>query len=157
MLNFNSFARWNGYGHQASLEDHMSLINRRSLLTPAVLVAGSGCLIAKSAAAFAGHSHVDPLGSHAGQHPIASESLMAETANRFLPALDSEQRAKASFVLMSMKAQLALHSEELKGLALREMSPYPTPITIVCRPPLFSSSLMTLRTAQSTSTLSRVI
>jgi hypothetical protein len=103
----------------------MSPINRRSLLTSAAALAGSGSLIAKPAAAFASHKHVDPLGSNAGQHPIVSEPLMTETANRFLAALDSQQRAKVTFSFDNDE-RLNWHfiPKERKGLPLREMSPY---------------------------------
>lgn len=103
----------------------MSLLNRRSLLASAAALAGSGSLTAKPAAALAGHRHAGPLGTNAGQLPIAAESLMTETANRFLAALDSEQRAKASFSFDDDE-RLNWHfiPKERKGLPLREMSPY---------------------------------
>ena len=50
---------------------------------------------------------------------------MTETANRFLAALSSEQRAKATFTF-SDDERLTWHfiPKERKGLALREMNPY---------------------------------
>ncbi|HEX4164120.1 MAG TPA: DUF3500 domain-containing protein [Bryobacteraceae bacterium] len=102
----------------------MKPINRRSLLVSGAILTGSGSLIPKRADGFVDHEHIDPLGSNSGQHPIASESLILETANRFLAALDSQQRAKATFTFEDDE-RLNWHfiPKERKGLPLREMSP----------------------------------
>jgi hypothetical protein len=103
----------------------MNLVNRRSVLASAAALAGSGSLIVKPAAGFADHKHIDPLESNPGLHPIASESIMTETANRFLAALHPQQRAKATFRFEDDE-RLNWHfiPKERKGLPLREMSPY---------------------------------
>ena len=63
-----------------------------------------------------------PGGVH---HHVHTVSLMTETANRFLAALSSEQRAKATFQF-SDDERMNWHfiPKERKGLTLREMSPY---------------------------------
>jgi hypothetical protein len=94
----------------------MSRINRRSLLTSAA-AAGTGLLFHKHATA-ADHDH----------RPIASTSsaaLMIETANRFLAALDSEQRTKATFKFDDdERKNWHFIPKPRKGLPLREMTSY---------------------------------
>ena len=61
----------------------MNRINRRSLLKSGAAAAGTSLLLHH-------HAHAEPAPAPAG-------SLILETANRFLAALDAEQRAKATF------------------------------------------------------------
>jgi hypothetical protein len=90
----------------------MNRINRRSLLTSSAAFAASGLLLHKQA-------HAEPA-----PHAHAS-SLMLETVNRFLAALDSEQRAKATFAFEDDE-RMNWHfiPKVRKGLPLREMSSY---------------------------------
>ncbi|HMJ61881.1 MAG TPA: DUF3500 domain-containing protein [Bryobacteraceae bacterium] len=89
----------------------MKKINRRSLLTSGAALAGAGLLLHK-------HGHAEPAPAHAG-------SLILETANRFLAALDSEQRAKATFPFDDDE-RMNWHfiPKVRKGLPLREMNSY---------------------------------
>src|SRR6202022_1963213 len=59
------------------------------------------------------------------RHHPAALSVMTETANRFLAALNAEQRAKAVFAFGDDE-RMNWHfiPKERKGLTLREMSPY---------------------------------
>jgi Protein of unknown function (DUF3500) len=58
-------------------------------------------------------------------HHVRSASLMTECANRFLAALDADQRGKATFAF-SADERLNWHfiPKERKGLPLREMTSY---------------------------------
>ena len=99
----------------------MKKINRRSLLSSGATLAGAGLLLHKP-----GHVHASPLALAAAASATASScSLVVETANRFLAALDSEQRAKATFEFSSDE-RMNWHfiPKERKGLPLREMTPY---------------------------------
>jgi uncharacterized protein DUF3500 len=89
----------------------MNRINRRSLLTSGAALAGTGLLL---------HKH-----SHAAPTHVPASSLMFETANRFLAALDSEQRAKATFPFDNDE-RMNWHfiPKVRKGLPLREMTSY---------------------------------
>jgi Protein of unknown function (DUF3500) len=81
-----------------------------------------------SSAAFVG---AGVLASHDGQadkihpHRVHAASLMTECASRFLAALDSNQRGRATFPFDSDE-RLNWHfiPKERKGLPLREMTPY---------------------------------
>jgi uncharacterized protein DUF3500 len=68
-----------------------------------------------------GDSHADQIHSH-GVH---AASLMTECANRFLAALDADQRGKAMFPF-DTDERMNWHfiPKERKGLPLREMKPY---------------------------------
>ena len=90
----------------------MRRINRRSLLASGAVLAGA-------------HVHAGPLALDPTPRPAASSSLMVETANRFLAALDPEQRAKASFKFDDDE-RMNWHfiPKERKGLPLREMTPF---------------------------------
>jgi uncharacterized protein DUF3500 len=92
------------------METVMQRINRRSLLKSGAALAGTGLLL---------HNHV-----HAAT-PAPADSLMLETANRFLAALDNEQRAKAVFPFDSDE-RMNWHfiPKVRKGLPLREMTGY---------------------------------
>src|SRR5579885_774088 len=94
----------------------MNRIHRRSLLTSAAAVAGTGLWNGKRAAAAEAPSM---------HHHIHSASLITETANRFLASLDDNQRAKATFKFDDDE-RLNWHfiPKERKGLPLREMAPY---------------------------------
>jgi hypothetical protein len=89
----------------------MNRINRRSLLTSGAALAGTGLLLHKQ--------------SHAAPTHVPASSLMFETANRFLAALDSEQRAKATFPFDNDE-RMNWHfiPKVRKGLPLREMTSY---------------------------------
>jgi hypothetical protein len=71
------------------------------------------------------------LASHDGQadkihpHHVHAASLMTECANRFLAALDANQRGKATFPF-DTDERMNWHfiPKERKGLPLREMTPY---------------------------------
>ena len=100
----------------------MSRINRRSLLTAAAFT-GTGSLFHTPIAAHQNDAHVHSSGS---DHQHASSALlMIETANRLLAALDTQQRAKATFKFEDDE-RLNWHfiPKERKGLPLREMSPF---------------------------------
>jgi hypothetical protein len=81
-----------------------------------------------SSAAFVG---AGMLASHDGQadkihpHHVHAASLMTECANRFLAALDANQRGKATFPF-DTDERMNWHfiPKERKGLPLREMTPY---------------------------------
>src|ERR1700739_906050 len=82
-------------------------------------------LFLRSSAALLGAGVLGSGHGHAGQiHPHAA-SRMTECANRFLAALDANQRGKATFPFESDE-RLNWHfiPKERKGLPLREMSPY---------------------------------
>ncbi len=68
-----------------------------------------------------GDSHADNIHPHA----VPAASLMTECANRFLAALDAQQRAKASFSF-DTDERLNWHyiPRERRGVPLREMTPY---------------------------------
>ena len=58
-------------------------------------------------------------------HHVHAVSVMTETANRFLAALSSKQRAKATFQFSDdERMNWQFIPKERKGLALGEMSPY---------------------------------
>ena len=90
----------------------MNRMNRRSLLKSGAAAAGTGLLLHHH------HAHAEPA-------PAAAGSLLLETANRFLAALDNEQRAKATFPFDSDE-RLNWHfiPKTRKGLPLRDMTPY---------------------------------
>jgi hypothetical protein len=81
-----------------------------------------------SSAALMGAGLIAPRASHADQthpHHAPAASLMTECANRFLAALDTEQRGKATFPFATDE-RMNWHfiPKERKGLPLREMTPY---------------------------------
>ena len=89
-------------------------MQRRSFLYSAATLVGAGWLGRVGADA----EEVHPHGIHAA-------SLMADCANRFLAALDDNQRAKATFPFDSGE-RLDWHyiPKPRQGLPLREMTPY---------------------------------
>jgi len=89
-------------------------MKRRSFLGSSVALLGTGML---------GSSHSQENSSHV--HHVGAASLMTECANRFLAALDADQRAKATFTF-DADERLNWHfiPKERKGLPLREMTPY---------------------------------
>jgi len=100
----------------------MCQVKRRSFLGLSATVLGGGLIADKT-----GHGSQD-----GGQgvpdslrHHVHAVSLMRETANRFLAALSSEQRAKATFQF-SDDERMNWHfiPKERTGLSLREMTPY---------------------------------
>lgn len=99
-------------------------MKRRSFLSSSAALVGAGMLGPKSIHAELTHPHV----AHAA-------SLMTECANRFLAALDANQRGKATFPFdtderknwhyIPANTRIAVDTlGERKGLPLREMSPY---------------------------------
>ena len=81
-----------------------------------------------SSAAFTGVAILGSGDTHAGQihpHHTHAASLMAECANRFLNALDANQRGKATFPFET-EERMNWHyiPKERKGLPLRDMTPY---------------------------------
>jgi uncharacterized protein DUF3500 len=103
----------------------MSRIHRRSLITGVAALAGSGSLFHKHGAAHQNDSHASSILPDSGLQRTSSVLLMTETANRFLAALDSQQRARATFKFDDDE-RLNWHfiPKERKGLPLREMSPF---------------------------------
>ena len=96
-------------------------INRRSFLGSSGALLGSGLVAAHNA-----HGQNHGKRSDSGvQHHGHAVSLMTETANRFLAALDPDQRAKATFPFGDDE-RMDWHyiPKERKGLTIGEMSPY---------------------------------
>jgi hypothetical protein len=89
-------------------------MKRRSFLGSSAALVGSGML------SF-GQSQENPT----QLHHVHTSSLMTECANRFLAALDADQRGKATFAF-DADERLNWHfiPKERKGLPLREMTPY---------------------------------
>jgi hypothetical protein len=89
-------------------------MKRRSFLGSSAALVGSGML---------GSGHSQDNSIHV--HHVRTASLMTECANRFLAALDADQRAKATFTF-DANERLNWHfiPKERKGLPLREMTPY---------------------------------
>jgi hypothetical protein len=99
----------------------MCQIKRRSFLGSSAAVVGGGF-----AAASTSHGQDRKKSTASGvQHHGHGISLMTETANRFLAALDPEQRNKATFPFADDE-RMDWHyiPKERKGLTLREMTPY---------------------------------
>jgi Protein of unknown function (DUF3500) len=85
-------------------------------------------LFLRSSVALVGAGVLDSGHGHAGQihpHHVHAASRMTECANRFLAALDANQRGKATLAFDSDE-RLNWHfiPKERKGLPLREMTPY---------------------------------
>jgi hypothetical protein len=89
-------------------------MKRRSFLGSSAAFVGAGMLASDDGHADAIHPHRAP-----------AASLMTECANRFLAALDANQRGKAAFPFDSDE-RMNWHfiPKERKGLPLREMTPY---------------------------------
>src|SRR5258708_7473300 len=89
-------------------------LKRRSFLSSSAALLGAGMLSSSD-------SHADQMHAHHA-HAV---SLMTECANRFLAALDADQRGKASFPF-DTDERINWHfiPKERKGLPLREMTPY---------------------------------
>jgi hypothetical protein len=89
-------------------------MKRRSFLSSSAALAGASILGARD-------SHTDQIHPH---HAHAAP-LMTECANRFLGALDDNQRGRATFPFDSDE-RMNWHfiPKERKGLPLREMTPY---------------------------------
>ncbi|MBV9267240.1 MAG: DUF3500 domain-containing protein [Acidobacteriaceae bacterium] len=100
----------------------MTRINRRSFVHSAAALTATGSLFHNSAAGHQDHTHAESLPSLPSPTAV---SLMTETANRLLAALDSQQRAKATFKFEDDE-RMNWHfiPKERKGLPLREMTPY---------------------------------
>ena len=99
-------------------------VKRRSFLSSTAALAGVGILGSNL-------SHADQ--AHA--HDVQAASLMTECANRFLAALDANQRGKATFPFDTDErmnwhfipnvSDIGVDAlKERKGLPLREMTPY---------------------------------
>ncbi len=89
-------------------------MRRRSFLRSSAALVGSGML-------GTGHSHA----GHIHPNSVHAASLMSECAQRFLAALDDNQRGKATFPF-DADERMNWHfiPKERKGLPLREMRPY---------------------------------
>jgi len=89
-------------------------MKRRSFLSSSAALLASGVL--------------DSRDSHSGQvhrHVVPAASLMTDCANRFLAALDANQRAKATFPFdADERTNWHYIPKERKGLPLLEMTPY---------------------------------
>lgn len=91
-------------------------MKRRSFLSSSAALVGAGML-----GSHASHAQTRPGHSH----PVRVASLLTECANRFLAALNPDQRAKALFPF-DTDERMNWHyvPRERKGLPLREMNPY---------------------------------
>ena len=89
-------------------------MNRRLFLWSSAALVGEGVL-----------GHVDSHADCIHSHTVAAASLMTECANRFLAALNAQQRAKATFPF-NADERLNWHyiPRERRGMPLREMTPY---------------------------------
>jgi hypothetical protein len=89
-------------------------MERRSFLRSSAALVGVGVLASR-------HGHAEQI----HPHHVHAASRMTECANRFLAALDANQRGKATFPFDSDE-RLNWHfiPKERKGLPLREMTPY---------------------------------
>jgi hypothetical protein len=97
----------------------MCQIKRRSFLGSSAALIGGGLVKGHHAHA-QGHESKSAVQHHAG-----AVSLMTETANRFLAALDAGQRAKATFAFTDDERMNWHYIPKVrKGLPLREMSAY---------------------------------
>src|SRR5512137_43324 len=103
----------------------MCQIKRRSFLGSAAMILGGDMAARKKER---DHSHGETHeheSSDAVRHQISAISLMTETANRFLAALDPEQQAKATFPFDDdQRMDWHYIPKERKGLPLREMTPF---------------------------------
>jgi len=89
-------------------------MKRRSFLCSSAALAGAGMLGRGDSPA----DHIHPHGAH-------TASLMTECANRFLAALDADQRGRAAFPFdTDERTNWHFIPKERKGLSLREMTPY---------------------------------
>jgi hypothetical protein len=97
-------------------------VKRRSFLSLSATVVGGGLIVGNAARGSDNGSQGGPSGVH---HHVHAVSLMTETANRFLAALNPEQRAKATFHF-SDEERMNWHyiPKERKGLTLAEMNPF---------------------------------
>ena len=101
----------------------MCQIKRRSFLSSSAAAIGAGLLSGEHAHAAQTPAHARSLSSV--HHRPNSVSLMVETANRFLAALEPDQRAKATFPFaIDERMNWAYIPKERQGLPLREMTPY---------------------------------
>jgi hypothetical protein len=89
-------------------------MKRRSFLCSTAALAGAGVL-------GSGDGHADQI----HPHQVRAASLMTECANRFLAALDANQRGKATFPF-DADERMNWHfiPRDRKGLPLREMTSY---------------------------------
>ena len=72
----------------------MCQVKRRSFLSLSATMLGGGLVAGKTAHSLQNGGQGAPTGVY---HHVHAVSVMTETANRFLAALSSEQRAKATF------------------------------------------------------------
>jgi Protein of unknown function (DUF3500) len=98
----------------------MCQVKRRSFLSLSATILGGGLIAGKTVHSLQNGGQSAPGSVH---HRVHAVSIMTETANRFLAALSSEQRAKATFRFMDDE-RMNWHfiPKERKGLMLREMS-----------------------------------
>jgi hypothetical protein len=99
----------------------MCQVKRRSFLGLSATVLGGGLVAGTTGYGLPKQGRNTP----SGVHHVHAVSVMTETANRFLAALNPEQRAKATFQF-SDDERMNWHfiPKERKGLTLREMTPY---------------------------------
>ena len=99
----------------------MCQVKRRSFLGLSATVLGGSLVAGKTGYGLQNEGR----GAPDGVHHVHAVSVMTETANRFLAALNPEQRAKATFEF-SDDERMNWHfiPKERKGLTLREMTPY---------------------------------
>jgi hypothetical protein len=70
----------------------MCQVKRRSFLSLSATILGGGLVAGKTVQSLQNGGQ----GAPSGDHHVHAVSVMTETANRFLAALSSEQRAKAT-------------------------------------------------------------
>ena len=98
----------------------MCQVKRRSFLSLSATILGGGLIAGKTVHGLQNGGQGAPGGAY---HHVHAVSVMTETANRFLAALNPEQRAKATFQFTDDE-RMDWHfiPKERKGLTLREMS-----------------------------------
>jgi hypothetical protein len=103
----------------------MCQIHRRSFLGASAAIIGN-CMTRAEENHLHNHVLQQVAGSGAAlRHQVSVISLMTESANRFLAALEPEQRAKAVLPFEDeQRFDWHFIPKERKGLALREMNPF---------------------------------
>ncbi len=96
----------------------MCQVKRRSFLSLSATILGGGLIAGKTVHSLQNGGQDAPAGVH---HHVQAVSVMTETANRFLAALNPEQRAKATFQFTDDE-RMDWHfiPKERKGLTLRD-------------------------------------
>lgn len=100
----------------------MGRIQRRSFLSSSAGLLGSGLIASRNGHAQS-HGQMEP--DRMMHHHVHAVSVMTETANHLLSALDAEQKAKAIIPFGDEERMRWFYTPvERKGLTLGEMSPY---------------------------------